>query len=39
MSHYTLEQLIELWKEEQMPIEQMIDQLLLVYQDIDRRKR
>jgi hypothetical protein len=39
MNHYSLEELIELWKEEQMTIEQMIEQLLLVQQDLDRRVR
>jgi hypothetical protein len=35
MNHYALEELIELWKEEQMTIEQMIGQMLLVHQDLD----
>ena len=39
MNHYSLEVLIELWKEEQMTIEQMIDQLLVAHQDLDRRVR
>ncbi len=39
MNPYTLEELIELWKEEQMTTEQMIDQLLLAQQDLDRRVR
>jgi hypothetical protein len=39
MNHYSLEELIELWKEEQMTIEQMIDQILRVHQDLDRRMR
>jgi hypothetical protein len=39
MNRYSLEELIELWKEEQMTIEQMIGQMLLVHQDLDRRVR
>jgi hypothetical protein len=39
MNHFSLEELIEFWKEEQMTTEQMIEQLLLVQQDLDRRVR
>jgi hypothetical protein len=39
MSHYTLDELIELWKREQLTAEQMIGQLLLVLREQERRMR
>ena len=37
MSHYTLEELIELWRREQLSAEQMIGQLLQLLREQERR--
>jgi hypothetical protein len=39
MSHYTLDELIELWRREQLTTEQMIGQLLQVLKEQERRMR
>ena len=39
MSHYTLDQLIDLWRREQLTAEQMIGQLLQVLKEQERRLR
>ena len=39
MSHYTLDELIELWRREQLTAEQMIGQLLLMLKEHERRIR
>jgi len=39
MSHYTLDQLIDLWRREQLTTEQVIGQLLLVLKEQERRMR
>jgi hypothetical protein len=39
MSHYTLDELIELWRREQLTTEQVIGQLLLVLKEQERRMR
>ena len=39
MSNYTLDQLIELWRREQLTMEQMIGQMLLVLKEQERRLR
>ena len=39
MSHYTLEQLIELWRREKLTLEQMIGQMLQILQEHERRLR
>jgi hypothetical protein len=39
MSHYSLEELIEMWKREQLTAEQMIGQILQVLQTQEQRRR
>jgi len=39
VSHYTLEQLIELWRREKLTTEQMIGQLLQLLRELEARIR
>jgi len=39
MSHYTLDELIELWKHEKLTAEQMIGQILQLLKEQERRLR
>jgi len=37
VSHYSLDELIELWRREKLTTEQMIGQILLILKEVDRR--